>query len=140
MLFAKFCRSHGQTCKTNYRIFIYVFQPMNVSGWGLTKHGGGYPSIPFSAILTVISNAECVEIAKSVTVTKTNICTATRPRGSVAEGDSGSPAIWYDERGKAYQLGIASTVGPRDAPIEFPGIYTRVSEYLDWIKEVVGEY
>ena len=49
------------------------------------------------------------------------------------QGDSGGPLMWSETQETPYSLiGIVS-YGKGCASPDFPGVYTRVSAYLDWI-------
>ena len=50
---------------------------------------------------------------------------------TLLQGDSGGPMMmWWDQQ--YYLVGIVS-LGFRCAEPNFPGVYTRVSEYNEWI-------
>jgi secreted trypsin-like serine protease len=52
---------------------------------------------------------------------------------SVLQGDSGGPLIV-----KEYQAGIVSwSVKPCAQP-PYPGVYTEVAHYVDWIRTITG--
>ena len=48
-------------------------------------------------------------------------------------GDSGGPMVVRKPSGSWYQAGIVS-FGPKRCGIGRPGVYTKVSKYLDWIR------
>lgn len=52
----------------------------------------------------------------------------------LSKGDSGGPLMWINPQdSKHYLVGIVS-YGYKCAEPGYPGIYTKVSEYIDWIK------
>ena len=54
------------------------------------------------------------------------------------QGDSGGPlACFNEEQGKYYLQGVTS-FGFNCARARSPGVYTRVSEFSDWIRENSG--
>jgi secreted trypsin-like serine protease len=52
---------------------------------------------------------------------------------SSLKGDSGGPLIQV-ENGKAKQIGVVS-FGYPCAVKDMPGVYTKLSKYLDWIQK-----
>ncbi|CAL4063990.1 unnamed protein product, partial [Meganyctiphanes norvegica] len=54
----------------------------------------------------------------------------------VCRGDSGGPLVFSESVDKEEEVGVVST-GYGCGAARFPGIYTRVDQYLDWIHEVI---
>jgi len=50
---------------------------------------------------------------------------------------SGGPLVILSSAGQKYQIGIVSMADDCSTPGAVYGIYTRVSSYVDWIKQVV---
>ena len=61
-----------------------------------------------------------------------NVCPDTCP------GDSGGPLIYKLSRGQRLQVGVTS-FGYRQCGSGIPGVYTRISAYIDWIERVMHE-
>ena len=53
------------------------------------------------------------------------------------QGDSGGPLFYCNP--KCEQLGIVS-FGIGCAEAKYPGVYTRVSKYINWIDKIVRKY
>ena len=53
------------------------------------------------------------------------------------QGDSGGPLFFCDA--KCEQIGIVS-FGIGCAEAKYPGVYTRVSKYINWIDKIVKKY
>lgn len=53
-----------------------------------------------------------------------------------SQGDSGGPLL-LPHQGRYYVVGIVSS-GKDCATPNFPGIYTRVSSHLDWLRNELG--
>ena len=53
------------------------------------------------------------------------------------QGDSGGPLFYCDR--SCEQIGIVS-FGIGCAEKKYPGVYTRVSKYIDWIDKIVRKY
>ncbi|BFF90581.1 serine protease snake [Drosophila madeirensis] len=65
----------------------------------------------------------------------TQICIGSKEHKDTCNGDSGGPVLTYhkDFPCMYHVMGITSTGNFCDTP-DFPGLYTRVHQYLDWIK------
>uniref|UniRef100_A0A1B0GBT7 Peptidase S1 domain-containing protein n=1 Tax=Glossina morsitans morsitans TaxID=37546 RepID=A0A1B0GBT7_GLOMM len=97
------------------------------------------------AYLTVIPNGECglhyrTEESLPHGITETQIC-AKDPENlrDTCQGDSGGPLILHsnDQYGikRSYAIGITSFGKP--CGFNVPAVYTRVSEYIEWIEKIV---
>lgn len=116
--------------------------PVTVMGWGWDHEDvtlGNKPEILQKAHITVISNEQCQKSYqannKENVISPTQMC-AGRMQGGVDAcwADSGGPLIDQNR----VLIGIVSTgVGCGRAGL--PGIYTRVSKYIDWINDIVRQ-
>jgi len=122
---------------------------VTVTGWGRTSENGPGSTNLLQVSVPVISNADC---GKSYPgdITEKMVC-AGLPEGGKdsCQGDSGGPMV-FSRRSKhsraksgkqtrngfrqTFQLGVVSW-GVGCARPGSPGVYTRVSEYLDWIED-----
>ena len=60
---------------------------------------------------------------------------------SLCFGDSGGPAVWIDdENNRVYQIGIVSWGGPVCTKLNAQMVFTRITEYLDWIEGIIREF
>ncbi|KAH8331842.1 hypothetical protein KR074_011125 [Drosophila pseudoananassae] len=112
----------------------YVGQTAIASGWGLTSDSATAvaKNLQF-ADLTVISNAECKKSFSSLIVTSRVICVASSNAISTCQGDSGGPLAL-----DGTLIGITSFGSPDGCEVGSPAAFTRVTSYLDWIKENSG--
>lgn len=80
--------------------------------------------------MPVIESQKCQEYFKGV-ITDNMFCAGTG-ESDACEGDSGGPATINDEL-----VGIIST-GAMCASGQYPGVYTKVYNYIDWIEKWSG--
>lgn len=84
------------------------------------------------ATVPVILQAECEKYYEKYGVFSSNICAGYVEGGTDScSGDSGGPLVCY-QGGTWVQLGIVSW-GAGCAEAQSPGVYTRVTDFLDWI-------
>lgn len=115
-----------------------------VAGWGgragYGPEGGetsDFPDILHQVDLRLMTNEQCNETLNSdgSLVTDKMICAAIPEGGKGScQGDSGGPLVINTGSG-VQQVGIVSW-GIGCAAPGYPGVYTRVSEYKDWIEAI----
>eukprot|EP00984_Skeletonema_dohrnii_P016763 scaffold7499_cov81-Skeletonema_dohrnii-CCMP3373.AAC.5 len=118
-----------------------VGDEFRVIGWGTTSWGGKPSDILLEAEVDYVTNEQCNEAYSPYydddeePVTDGMMCAA-RDGFDTCQGDSGGPMMLASEEGEGdpIQVGITSW-GFGCAEPNFPGVYTRVSYYADWIKE-----
>lgn len=106
-----------------------------VVGWGDTYHNGPSSSVLLQVQVPVVDNESCriAYLKHGANITETQICAGEQKGGKDScRGDSGGP-LMLPQTGKFYQIGIIS-FGYRCAEPGYPGVYARVTAYLDWIK------
>ncbi|CAG7723271.1 unnamed protein product [Allacma fusca] len=106
-----------------------------VTGWGLTAEDGDIANELQEVEVDNIDLGKCDEWYKKLVITEKQICAGFEEGGKDScQGDSGGPL--YDViDGKHVLLGVVS-FGRGCARPQHPGVYTRVSEYQDWILNV----
>ena len=123
---------------------------MDVTGWGLTTEGSA-PAVLQEAQIPIVSNEDCEKnyskIGSGVCLTKRKLCAGPEiGYEATCPGDSGGPGLLFDEDSRAYQVGIVSYGVPPCGPNglfrirNLPGVFTRVTEYLDWIEAIIGKF
>ncbi|EDX16382.1 GD24635 [Drosophila simulans] len=106
-----------------------------LAGWGLNATGGVVQQHLQKVKLQVFSDTECSE-RHQTQLHDSQIC-AGLPEGGKGQcsGDSGGPLLLTDSD---TQVGIVSwSIKPCARP-PFPGVFTEVSAYVDWIVETVN--
>ena len=101
-----------------------------VTGWGLTE--GGSASIALMEAEVPIVSLSICKAAYGDTLSSKTICAGDVVQDSCI-GDSGGPLFVRHADGKSTQFGVVG-FGRGCAEMGFPGVYTRIADYLDWIK------
>lgn len=111
----------------------------------LIIHAGGKPSTGLlKADLSLFENSVCSAGYTANTnliqgILPSQICAGdTTGERDTCQGDSGGPlqiSTWAESQRIYYVIGITSF--GRGCATRQPGVYTRVSYYLDWIESVV---
>ena len=107
------------------------------SGWGKLSSESEYlPDTLQKVRVPVVSDEECRQEYRQVAkISRSMLCAGYHQGGrDSCEGDSGGPLV--DERMRK-QVGIVS-FGLGCARPNYPGIYTQVSFYVDWIARVMA--
>nr|XP_045597754.1 venom protease-like isoform X1 [Procambarus clarkii] len=110
---------------------------LTIVGWGRTTFESRTLSdVPMEAKVPVVDTRTCSTSYQAVqgdkpVVDQRHLCAGSGTQDSCS-GDSGGPLNYRGANGKYYVVGIVS-FGVGCARPEFPGVYTRVSSFLDWI-------
>ncbi|XP_044894301.1 transmembrane protease serine 4 isoform X3 [Felis catus] len=110
--------------------------PLWVIGWGFTEQDGGKMSDTLlQASVQVIDHARCnAEDAYQGEVTEKMLCAGILEGGvDTCQGDSGGPLMYHSDLWQV--VGIVSWGHGCGGP-STPGVYTKVTSYLDWIYSV----
>jgi len=110
--------------------------PGIVTGWGATSEGSALAANLKKVTVPVVSDAECRQSYGSSEIADSMIC-AGLPEGGKdsCQGDSGGPFINEATKG---QIGVVSW-GYGCARPDYPGVYTEVSYYVDWIERTIAK-
>ncbi|CAK8680068.1 unnamed protein product [Clavelina lepadiformis] len=113
-----------------------------ITGWGnISPSGGSFipPETLYQARVPVVGSEKCRDLySSSHQVTESQICAGFVNEGGVdtCQGDSGGPLICLVGENTWYQVGLTS-FGIGCAQPGYPGVYTRLSYFSQWINEVV---
>nr|XP_023015844.1 uncharacterized protein LOC111505297 [Leptinotarsa decemlineata] len=118
------------------------FRYATVTGWGVTDSGQN--SMVLQKVeLPIVSLEDCRNVYKSEPKANINylqLCAGGRDKKDSCPGDSGGPlhvAAYINEATRYVQQGVVS-FGPRFCGLEgYPGVYTRVAYYMDWILDTI---
>ncbi|KAF0302075.1 Proclotting enzyme [Amphibalanus amphitrite] len=121
----------------------HVGRHVEMAGWGLLEFGGNTSDILQEVALRVADPSVCETAYRRVPqfdsrfpggFQGTKVCAESRdgePRDA-CRGDSGGPLMVRLENDTYQLVGVVST-GVGCGNPEFPGLYTKVSAYIDWI-------
>ncbi|XP_030848008.1 transmembrane protease serine 3 [Strongylocentrotus purpuratus] len=112
-----------------------------ISGWGVTEMGGNGPDVLHEARMPLIPRKIC-NYKKSYNgkIEKTMLCAGHLEGGiDACQGDSGGPLSCLGPDDHWYVVGVTSW-GHGCAIANKPGVYTKVSSYLDWIDEMIHHH
>ncbi|XP_037697891.1 suppressor of tumorigenicity 14 protein isoform X2 [Choloepus didactylus] len=108
-----------------------------VTGWGHTQEGGTGALILQKGEIRVINQTTCESLLPQQ-LTSRMMCVGYLSGGvDACQGDSGGPLSSVEADGRIFQAGVVSW-GEGCARRDKPGVYTKLSEFRDWIKEKTG--
>ncbi|XP_041480192.1 uncharacterized protein LOC121427594 isoform X25 [Lytechinus variegatus] len=123
-------------CLATFEDEINNYKTCYVSGWGALEEGGPSPDILQDAIVGLISDEDCASSYTSFS-SESMICAGYLAGGvDTCQGDSGGPLMCEGTDGRWHLVGITS-FGNGCARPDNPGVYTRVSRYIDFISTVI---
>jgi len=108
----------------------YENVPSVVSGWGTTSSGGNQPDALRDVTVKTMTNSACNGFYGSPTITDAMLC-AKNPGKDSCQGDSGGPLV-RNVGGFFRQIGVVSW-GYGCADARYPGVYSRVTDAINWI-------
>ncbi|XP_072044677.1 transmembrane protease serine 13-like [Amphiura filiformis] len=113
------------------------------TGWGTTKYLGGMASVLHEANLPVLDQQSCSSsLVYGSMFADTMLCAGFLNGGiDACQGDSGGPLVCKfrdvsSNNGRWYLMGITSW-GIGCGLVNKPGVYTKVQEYIPWIRQQV---
>ncbi|OTF72813.1 Group 3 mite allergen-like protein (serine protease) [Euroglyphus maynei] len=113
---------------------VKVGDKVRVSGWGYLKEGSySLPSDMYRVDIDIVAREQCNKLYEDAgaTITDNMICGGNVADGGVdsCQGDSGGPVV---DVASNQIVGIVSW-GYGCARKGYPGVYTRVGSFIDWI-------
>ncbi|KAL6056880.1 hypothetical protein STEG23_003284 [Scotinomys teguina] len=105
----------------------------DVAGWGVTSHAGRRPDVLQKLTVPIMDRNTCnLRVHHDGAVTENMICTESNRRDS-CRGDSGGPLVCEHKVEGIVAWGSRVCGNHRK-----PGVYTRVSSYIAWIKNILN--
>lgn len=126
----------------------FVSEGVYVAGWGRTSWRGPKSTILLEGIINVVSNQECkakFALFDDVDIVDTKLCAKDIYDNSGAcLGDSGGPLVTLrradDNRYRYHLIGVVSSGYTKCHALRgFPDVYTRVTEFDQWIRDTVNK-
>ncbi|XP_049314001.1 brachyurin-like [Bactrocera dorsalis] len=115
----------------------YVDKSVIASGWGRISDSATSATDLLRWIeVPVMSNRGC-NLWFLGSVKSTNICIKTTGGISTCNGDSGGPLV-YNDGESTILVGATSFGFGLGCQVGWPGVFTRITSYLDWIEEKTG--
>ncbi|CAH1789203.1 unnamed protein product [Owenia fusiformis] len=105
-----------------------------MKGWGCTAKGSSVSSRAKAVELPKVNDQTCHRIYGTPMVNRVCAGYNLASKG-ICSGDSGGPLV-CKQNGQWVQAGIASFTSS-DRPGGYPGAFTRVTSYVNWIKETM---
>ncbi|XP_069939742.1 trypsin [Cherax quadricarinatus] len=114
----------------------YVGELGVVTGWGRVGEKGDPTDTLKEALLPIFSNPVCRALRYHPHEITDNMMCAGYVHGGTdsCHGDSGGGLLWQGNDGKMDVIGVVSW-GDGCGRRGYPGVYTRVTNYLSWIEE-----
>ncbi|XP_072391809.1 uncharacterized protein Np [Diabrotica undecimpunctata] len=119
----------------------FVGRTAYVTGWGRLYEDGPLPSVLQEVSVPVINNTVCESMYRAAGyiehIPHIFICAGWRRGGfDSCEGDSGGPMVIQRQDNRFLLAGVISW-GIGCAEPNQPGVYTRISEFRDWINQIL---
>uniref|UniRef100_A0A8C0B3N5 Enteropeptidase n=1 Tax=Buteo japonicus TaxID=224669 RepID=A0A8C0B3N5_9AVES len=108
----------------------------SIAGWGSIMNKGPTSYILQEAEVPLISNEKCQQWMPEYSITENMICAGYDIGGvDSCQGDSGGP-LTSEDGNKWFLVGVTS-FGYKCALPKRPGVYVRVTMFVDWIKKII---
>uniref|UniRef100_A0A674K742 Transmembrane serine protease 15 n=1 Tax=Terrapene triunguis TaxID=2587831 RepID=A0A674K742_9SAUR len=108
----------------------------SIAGWGRTTNQGSTANILQEAEVPLITNEKCQQKMPEYNITENMMC-AGYDEGGVdsCQGDSGGSLMSQDNN--RWLLAGVTSFGYQCALPQRPGVYVRVTQFVDWIKQFI---
>ena len=122
---------------------IFGEELVKVAGWGKTESGHDSDHL-LEARVQLVELKDCQRAyRKSTLITEKQLCakamdSSTKPVDT-CNGDSGGPLAILDNKTHNYIVIGITSYGIGCANPKYPGVYTRIDRFLDWINMFSGE-
>uniref|UniRef100_A0A182MQQ5 CLIP domain-containing serine protease n=1 Tax=Anopheles culicifacies TaxID=139723 RepID=A0A182MQQ5_9DIPT len=113
-----------------------------VAGWGQTENSSSSKK-KLHLRVPLVENEKCADAFSSIRleIISTQLCAGGEVGKDSCRGDSGGPLMRYGIDGSStkywYLIGVVSFGLEQCGTEGVPGVYTRMSEYMDWVLETM---
>lgn len=108
-----------------------------ITGWGATREGGFTTQTLQKASVRLVNDTVC-KVLMGSDVTENMMCAGVLQGGiDACQGDSGGPLSVQEPSGRAFLAGVVSW-GDGCGQRNKPGIYAKVTKYIEWIRTNTG--
>ncbi|NXO99434.1 ENTK Enteropeptidase, partial [Certhia brachydactyla] len=108
----------------------------SIAGWGDITNEGPTSNILQEAEVPLLSNEKCQQWMPKYNITENMLCAGYDMGGiDSCQGDSGGP-LTFKDGDKWFLVGVIS-FGEGCALPQRPGVYVRVTKFVDWIKNII---
>uniref|UniRef100_A0A8C3TKW3 Transmembrane serine protease 15 n=1 Tax=Catharus ustulatus TaxID=91951 RepID=A0A8C3TKW3_CATUS len=108
----------------------------SIAGWGDLSSGGTPSNVLQEAVVPLLSNEKCQQQMSKYNITENMVCAGYDMGGiDSCQGDSGGP-LTSEDGDKWFLVGVTS-FGEGCARPQRPGVYARVTMFVDWIKNII---
>ncbi|XP_052739992.1 plasminogen [Bicyclus anynana] len=104
-----------------------------IVGWGRMAVDKAPSKFLMKASLPILTDEECLRSKLRKHLEPTMLCTYSKGKDG-CQGDSGGPLVVFQPDGRYVVVGVVSW-GIGCADNRYPGIHTKVSFFIDWIKK-----
>ncbi|XP_045768442.1 phenoloxidase-activating enzyme 1-like [Maniola jurtina] len=125
-------------CLIDNRIRLSAGDDVFVAGWGKTLEGKSSP-IKLKLNVPIFTKSECVSKYRTLgaDLTDNQLCAGGVFAQDACRGDSGGPLMRKTPSGTWETVAVVS-FGYGCGRDGWPGVYTSVSHYIDWIRDVMA--
>ncbi|XP_073952521.1 transmembrane protease serine 9-like [Choristoneura fumiferana] len=108
-----------------------------IVGWGRIGVEQTSSKVLLKASLKILTDEECLKSKLAQHLKPTMMCAFSKGKDG-CQGDSGGPFLVFEPSGRYVQAGIVSW-GIGCADPRYPGVYTKVSNYINWINDRITD-
>jgi len=121
--------------ESNLRSATFLNTAMDIAGWGVTESNAA-SNRKQKATVDIASFQTCRRQYSNarITLNANQLCAGGKEGVDSCKGDSGGPLMHRENR-RIYLVGIVSIGRTQCGVRDWPGVYTKVGNYIDWIED-----